>query len=139
MRTYEARPQTLLRWAYPAGVFCVWWAAAWAVLGDAMLPRGAGFWLCVIYVVSVACGHAVRLLAPRMPPLLGMLLAGLVVRNASSRSATSPGSDAPLLGHDFDWWSAVLRAAALGVIMLRAGLGIDLAKLRAMGLRVDAS
>ncbi len=52
----------------------------------------------------------------RMPPLLGMLLAGMAVGNM-------PGD--PLQGLP-DSWSLVLRLVALTVILLRAGLGLDL-------------
>ena len=55
-----------------------------------------------------------------LPPLLGMLLGGLVVGNL-------PG--APLAGLP-DTWSVGLRLSALAIILLRAGLGLDLAALR---------
>lgn len=58
-----------------------------------------------------------------MPPLLGMLLAGMGVRNL-------PGN---LLGDLPDDWSVALRLIALTVILLRAGLGLDLNAL--VGLR----
>lgn len=52
----------------------------------------------------------------RMPPLLGMLVAGIIVRNA-------PGEPLAELPDDI---SVGLRLAALTVILLRAGLGLDL-------------
>lgn len=52
----------------------------------------------------------------QMPPLLGMLLAGLMLRNA-------PGN---ILQDLPDSWSVTLRLVALTVILLRAGLGLDL-------------
>ncbi len=56
----------------------------------------------------------------RMPPLLGMLAAGFLLRNL-------PGE----LLHDLpDRWSVALRLLALTVILLRAGLGLDLDALR---------
>ncbi len=58
----------------------------------------------------------------RMPPLLGMLLAGIAVRNV-------PGD---LLAALPDSWSLVLRLIALTVILLRAGLGMDLNALIAL-------
>lgn len=66
-------------------------------------------------------GFAARAL--HMPPLLGMLLAGVAVRNA-------PGE---LLQGLPDSWSVALRLVALTVILLRAGLGLDLDAL--FGLR----
>jgi len=58
----------------------------------------------------------------RMPALLGMLLAGVAVRNV-------PGD---LLEALPDSWSLVLRLLALTVILLRAGLGMDLDALVAL-------
>lgn len=54
------------------------------------------------------------------PPLVGMLAAGLLLRNV-------PGG---LLDDLPDDWSSALRLVALTVILLRAGLGLDLATLR---------
>lgn len=61
----------------------------------------------------------------RMPALLGMLLAGIAVRNV-------PGD---LLEALPERWSLVLRLIALTVILLRAGLGMDLDAL--VGLRAS--
>jgi solute carrier family 9B (sodium/hydrogen exchanger), member 1/2 len=73
----------------------------------------------------LAAAYAGGWLAGRvgMPGLLGMLVAGLVVRNI-------PGG---LLDGLPDDWSTVLRLVALTVILLRAGLGLDLDAL--LGLR----
>ncbi len=54
------------------------------------------------------------------PPLVGMLLAGLLLRNL-------PGE---LLAALPDSWSIGLRLFALTIILLRAGLGLDLEALR---------
>ncbi len=56
----------------------------------------------------------------RMPPLLGMLVAGFLLRNL-------PGDLIQALP---ERWSAALRLLALTVILLRAGLGLDLDALR---------
>ncbi|ETX07606.1 cation:proton antiporter domain-containing protein [Candidatus Entotheonella palauensis] len=56
----------------------------------------------------------------RMPPLVGMLAAGLVLRNL-------PGELLQVLP---DRWSVALRLLALTVLLLRAGLGLDLEALR---------
>ena len=55
------------------------------LLGAAMLPGGAGFCLLLVYVLASLCGDVVKALSPRLPPLLGMLLAGLVLRSAAIR------------------------------------------------------
>lgn len=123
-----ARLVPCLYGAFLLAVLCV---LLWLLLGDAFLPRGAGFSLLVLYLTSTACGTLVKQLSRRLPPLLGMLLAGLVLRNLPGEPLRS---DHALLGHAFAWWSNKLRACALATIMLRAGLGLDLAKLRRMGL-----
>ena len=74
-------------------------------------------------LLAAAAAGGVLAKRVRMPPLLGMLLAGLVVRNI-------PGD---LLADLPDDWSTLLRLVALTVILLRAGLGLDLDAL--LGLR----
>ncbi len=66
----------------------------------------------------------------RLPPLVGMLLAGLALRNAA----------ASLIAEIPDSWSVTLRLLALTVILLRAGLGLDLdalVRLRGAFLRLS--
>ena len=121
---------SLAAWAYLAAILGVLYVVAFVLLGAAMLPGGAGFCLLLVYVLASLCGDVVKALSPRLPPLLGMLLAGLVLRNVPSVLDAT----APVLGHGFDWWSSQARAGALAVIMLRAGLGLDLQKLRKLGL-----
>ena len=121
---------SLAAWAYLVAILGVLYVVAFVLLGAAMLPGGAGFCLLLVYVLASLCGDVVKALSPRLPPLLGMLLAGLVLRNVP----TVLDATAPVLGHGFDWWSSQARAGALAVIMLRAGLGLDLAKLRKLGL-----
>ena len=121
----------LVPWVYGTFQLAVLYVLLWLLWGDAFLPRGAGFSLLVLYLASTACGLLVKRLSRRMPPLLGMLLAGLVLRNLPGEPLRS---DHALLGHAFGWWSNKLRACALATIMLRAGLGLDLVKLRKIGL-----
>lgn len=68
----------------------------------------------LLFFFAVIGGLAARQL--RLPPLLGMLLAGLALNNAPG----DPLRDLP------DNWSVTLRLLALTVILLRAGLGLDL-------------
>ena len=128
MRASAVRAVPYLYGVFLLAVLCV---LLWLLLGDAFLPRGAGFSLLVLYLAASAAGALVKRLSRRLPPLLGMLLAGLVLRNLPGEPLRS---DHALLGHAFAWWSNKLRACALATIMLRAGLGLDLAKLRRMGL-----
>lgn len=118
------------RLLYLSALFIAAYLASWLLLGDAMLPDGAGFALVLLYVASTLLGKVIPIISRRLPPLLGMLAAGLVLRNAGNLSLTGE----MLLGYTFEWWSRWLRAAALAVIMLRAGLGLDLDKLRKLGL-----
>ena len=51
-----------------------------------------------------------------LPALLGMLMVGLVLRNAAPSSVAGlPAS-----------WSSLLRTSALGVIFMRSGVELDL-------------
>ena len=77
----------------------------------------------LLLALAVLGGFVARSL--HMPALLGMLLAGIAVRNV-------PGN---LLEALPDSWSLVLRLIALTVILLRAGLGMDLDAL--VGLRAS--
>ena len=62
-----------------------------------------------------------------MPPLLGMLLVGILLRNTPYvNTIVTSGLDPA--------WSSVLRKVALAVILLRAGLGLDPAALKKMPL-----
>jgi NhaP-type Na+/H+ or K+/H+ antiporter len=103
----------------------------WLLLGKTMLPGGAGWSLALLYLCSTVAGKLVPLVSKRLPPLLGMLAVGLLLRNVPGGALDSREL---LLGEEFAWWSRWLRAAALAVIMLRAGLGLDLDKLRTLGL-----
>lgn len=116
---------------YYSGLLAVLWVFLWLLFGDALLPRGTGFGLFVLYLLARGCGDLVKRASKRLPPLLGMLLAGLLLRNLPGEPIRS---EHDLLGYDFPWWSNKLRSCALAIIMLRAGLGLDLAKLRKMGL-----
>jgi len=94
--------------------------------------------LILLYVVAVFFGDLGTRLIPwlqdvfsssserlkvRLPPLLGMLLAGLLLRNV-------PGD---VLEHIPNSWSSVIRKSALTVILTRAGMGLNLKSLREKG------
>lgn len=85
------------------------------------MPVDATIALGLLLAATVVGGRLARRVA--MPGLLGMLVAGIVIRNV-------PGG---LLDDLPDRWSTVLRLVALTVILLRAGLGLDLDAL--LGLR----
>lgn len=76
--------------------------------------------LALVLLFAAAVGGGWLAARFRMPPLLGMLVAGFVLRNV-------PGEWIEALP---DSWSVVLRLVALSVILLRAGLGLNLDALR---------
>jgi len=121
---------SVVRLLYMAGIVGTFYAWAWLLLGDSMLPDGAGWALLLLYVCSRTAGKALPLVSKRLPPLLAMLIVGLLLRNVPGGALDA---STLLLGEDFDWWSRKVRSIALSVIMLRAGLGIDLDKLIKLG------
>jgi NhaP-type Na+/H+ or K+/H+ antiporter len=68
-------------------------------------------------VISSIGGFLVNLI--RLPPLLGMMVAGIILRNV-------PGN---LLDPISPAWSSTLRNIALVIILLRGGLSLDAKKL----------
>ncbi|XP_066576836.1 sodium/hydrogen exchanger 9B2 isoform X2 [Amia ocellicauda] len=106
----------------------------WSITGPQCLPGGNLFGILVLLICAVVGGKLVGLIKiptlPPLPPLLGMLLAGFLLRNIPVIT------DAIRI--DFHW-SASLRNIALAIILTRAGLGLDpkaLRKLKAVCLRL---
>ena len=101
-----------------AGVVA-WWCASWLAIGPSMEPRGPVFAVYVLLFVATFAGHYVARFPP-LPPLLGQLVAGFVMRNVPGLSeAVGEAVDARC--------SSAMRTAALGVILVRAGLSLDVA------------
>ena len=100
------------------------WAVSYCVLGKVALPGhhhinitiegGTLFSLLVMFVVSYLAGCCVQLLY--LPPLLGMLLTGVLLRNVPYIDVAK--------GVDPEWYAAT-RTTALVVILLRACLGLN--------------
>jgi NhaP-type Na+/H+ or K+/H+ antiporter len=88
---------------------------------DAAIAVGV---LLLVIAVAAVGGKLSKLLNERFfethPPLLGMMVFSFVLRNI-------PDSPVDRLPYT---WSSVLRAVCLTVILLRAGLGLNLQKLR---------
>ena len=123
----------LIRLTYYTLLLSALYFTSYLLLGAPMLPDGAGWALILLYICSTIAGKLLPLVAKRLPPLLAMLAVGLLLRNLPGGPLDT--ATAPLFfGNTFSWWSRWLRAAALAVIMLRAGLGLDLDKLRKLGL-----
>ena len=83
---------------------------------------GGGVWAAALIWACAHIGGAVAA-ALGLPPLIGMLLFGLVLRNV-------PGGwveDLP------ERWSSDIRAAGLSVILMRSGLELDLDAFRSIG------
>ncbi|XP_051947372.1 sodium/hydrogen exchanger 9B2 [Xyrauchen texanus] len=97
----------------------------WAVTGPACLPGQNLFGLVVLFLSAVCGGELISVFrrnnTPAIPPLLGMLLAGVVLRNVPYIT------DSVFIDQK---WSSALRNIALTVILTRAGLGLNAAALR---------
>ncbi|XP_042663501.1 sodium/hydrogen exchanger 9B2 isoform X4 [Tyto alba] len=111
------------------------WAVVWSITGTECLPGGNLFGILFLYFFAVIGGKIfgfikIRTLPP-VPALLGMLLAGFLIRN------TPFISDIVQINLR---WSVALRNIALSIILTRAGLGLDpkaLKKLKAVCLRLS--
>ncbi|KAJ8008597.1 hypothetical protein DPEC_G00106540 [Dallia pectoralis] len=106
----------------------------WSITGKECYPGGNLFGIIILYFCATCGGKLVGLIhlptLPPFPPLLGMLTAGLLLRNVPYVT------DAV---HIELAWSVALRNIALAIILTRAGLGLDpksLSKLKAVCLRV---
>uniref|UniRef100_D6RDC5 Solute carrier family 9, subfamily B (NHA2, cation proton antiporter 2), member 2 n=1 Tax=Mus musculus TaxID=10090 RepID=D6RDC5_MOUSE len=96
------------------------WAMVWSVTGPECLPGGNLFGIIILFYCSITGGKLFGLIKfptlPPLPPLLGMLLAGFLLRNIPVIN------DSVRIQHK---WSSSLRSIALSVILVRAGLGLD--------------
>jgi NhaP-type Na+/H+ or K+/H+ antiporter len=92
----------------------------------AMVPGGKLWSLLLLWCVSYHAGEGFE--RAGAPKALGMLVAGLVLRSLPH------GKD---LSYPLDnlvtWWSKDIRAGAMALVLLRAGLGMDLSSVRAYG------
>ncbi|EDO43896.1 predicted protein, partial [Nematostella vectensis] len=103
---------------------CTWlvlvtiaWSVLWSVIGQDLLPGGNIFAIFVVIICASFFGMLVKLVPYlQLPPLLGMLVAGLVLRNV-------PYID--FAKHIDKKWSSTLRSIALAVILVRSGLGLN--------------
>ncbi|KAM3937161.1 sodium/hydrogen exchanger 9B2-like [Leptodactylus fuscus] len=111
------------------------WAVIWSITGPECLPGGNLFGILALLLCAFIGGKLVGLIRirnlPPLPPLLGMLLAGFLIRNIPFVT------DQVQISYK---WSAALRNIALAIILARAGLGLDpkaLRKLKAVCLRLS--
>ncbi|ESP00110.1 hypothetical protein LOTGIDRAFT_63379, partial [Lottia gigantea] len=118
------------RWLVFLLTILMLWAVVWAVKEDEALPYHSYFGMIILFPLCIIAGLNVQQI--RLPPLLGMLLLGCLLRNV------------PVINfaESIDkQWSSALRAIALVIILTRAGLGLDpqaLKKLSFVVLRLAA-
>ncbi|CAL4065695.1 unnamed protein product, partial [Meganyctiphanes norvegica] len=106
-------------------LFLLLWGSLISVTGDASLPGGNLFTILVLFVAAKLLGMAVDLV--KIPPLLGMLVVGIVLSSISEFGISEAINPT---------WSGALRSMALTVILLMAGLGLDPAALKRLSLMV---
>ncbi|KAL0970532.1 hypothetical protein UPYG_G00243360 [Umbra pygmaea] len=106
----------------------------WSINQKQTSPGGNLFGIISLFLCAVLGGKLVGMIQlptlPPFPPLLGMLLAGLLLRNVPYVTDAVQIDQA---------WSAALRNIALAIILTRAGLGLDptaLRRLKAVFVRV---
>ncbi|XP_062598596.1 sodium/hydrogen exchanger 9B2-like [Saccostrea cucullata] len=91
------------------------WTVTLSITDQSALPGGHLFSLIILFVSAVSGGYIFSLI--RLPPLLGMILAGFGLSNLPVVC---------LVGQNVTpIWSGALRRIALTVILIRAGLGLD--------------
>uniref|UniRef100_A0A5F9DSX1 Solute carrier family 9 member B1 n=2 Tax=Oryctolagus cuniculus TaxID=9986 RepID=A0A5F9DSX1_RABIT len=132
-KTEETKPQKKMRMHIPSplkgtlnkfitnGVILLMiWCITWSLSGPAVLPGGNLFGLLIVFYCAIIGGKLLQLIripsVPPLPPLLGMLLAGFIIRNV-------PFISKHVQVHNT--WSSTLRNIALTIILIRAGLGLD--------------
>ncbi|KAG2484030.1 hypothetical protein HYH03_017120 [Edaphochlamys debaryana] len=117
LRSHRATRSVFSLTLLVAIIYC----ALYLAIGDSLLPGGNAWSVLLIFGSSHLGGAIAGVIG--LPPLLGMLLAGLFLRNAT------PGLVSGLPRS----WSATFRAMALGTIFLRSGLELDLQVFKRVG------
>lgn len=87
-----------------------------------MLPGCPGFALYVCWVCGLLGGKL--MVAMKQPALLGMLIAGILLRNIGEPSLVEPLPDT---------WAGAVRVFGLSVILMRSGLELDLSAIKRIG------
>ncbi|XP_068084864.1 sodium/hydrogen exchanger 9B2 isoform X3 [Anabrus simplex] len=100
------------------------WGAAYTLLKEHVAPESNLFRLAMLFVLAYLAGQLVGLL--RLPPLLGMLLVGIAMRNLGFFSMSGAYLEVV----------SILRNVAMVVILIKAGLGLDAGALRKLSLVV---
>ncbi|KAB7506620.1 Mitochondrial sodium/hydrogen exchanger 9B2 [Armadillidium nasatum] len=96
-------------------LFILFWGSLVYIVHDMALPGGTIFSLLILVVTAQIGGMLVAKI--HLPPLLGMLLVGILFRSAPFIDSIGKSISTE--------WSSSLRSMALVVILIRAGLGLD--------------
>ncbi|GAB1609493.1 sodium/hydrogen exchanger 9B2-like isoform X1 [Argonauta hians] len=96
-----------------------------SLLGQEALPGTNIFSLWVVLVACILGGYIIQFIY--LPPLLGMLITGIVLKNVPEFEVAQ---------HVHRHWSATLRHTALTIILIRAGLGLNPVALRKLSFAV---
>ena len=91
-----------------------------------MEPGGSLWSLLLVWVTSYHAGDAFERIGA--PKALGMLVSGLILRSLPHGAHLSFA-----LEHLVPWWSKDFRAAAMALVLLRAGMGLDLSTVKSYG------
>ncbi|XP_060570321.1 sodium/hydrogen exchanger 9B2-like [Ruditapes philippinarum] len=102
------------------------WIVLYTWTNTEALPGGNYFSLLVLFVCCAIGGYLISFV--NLPPLLGMLIMGLLLKNIPVVRSVGDNIDGK--------WSGVLRKVALTVILTRAGLGLDIIKLKKLSWAV---
>lgn len=107
-------------WINSALVIVLVWGSLACILGSDAMPGGNLFSLVIVFGCAVVGGKLVSLV--NLPPLLGMLVAGILLRSIPVVNVVGDNVDRT--------WSSVIRSIALVIILIRAGLGLNPQKLK---------
>ncbi|XP_069698459.1 sodium/hydrogen exchanger 9B2-like [Periplaneta americana] len=105
-------------------VFLLSWGVLYTIFQDVVLPQGKVFALATLFILAYFAGWLISLI--RLPPLLGMLITGILLRNVGFFHMTGGYLTAV----------STLRLVAMVVILIKAGLGLDAAALRRLSFVV---
>jgi len=98
------------------------------MIGEEHMLPGGGMWsMVLIWFCSLVGGFAMDKFG--LPPLLGMLISGMVLKNWQYL----PGCSDPVEALPASW-SEGIRAAGLSVILMRSGLELDIPAVKKAGM-----
>uniref|UniRef100_A0A0G4HC41 Cation/H+ exchanger transmembrane domain-containing protein n=1 Tax=Chromera velia CCMP2878 TaxID=1169474 RepID=A0A0G4HC41_9ALVE len=103
-------------------LFLIFYIALAFAVGPLFIPLDGPFFACAL-LWTTAHAFAFLFQPIQLPPLLGMLLAGIFLRNV-------PGD--PVRGLTEDW-GEVIRIASLCIILTRSGLELDIGAFKKIG------